>query len=946
MNVARFRLCFCILLLWWKMPAAFSAGYVPPSFGEYTLGNGLTVFIAEDAASAPVRVELCVRAGYSAQDRTTTGFFPLYARLFAQAGRTAYYADGAHARIPWHLTALNAACNADAARFVVTVAPEQLADTLEQLAWCARMPVLSDADLSVAYDALKKEVMQNAFSASGFINASIDARVFADAPWQHESGIYPELFVSKPLSAVRTALLDLAQKFYTPGNSALFISGSVTKEASRTASERAFSHWYGVTTHSADTLLSGASPQKKFVFHDPSFSADLTQIIIQYTSLDMTGADIAAAIFDEDTSSLKSALLYEPHLAIRGAPYINAAAAHKRHSSRLIVQSLLEPSSRTPVEQAETFSRIVLAAATQIQPQEVATAESRLIAGYAAEFSTVTAFMNLLSEYWATVAVYDTATALSAQLTRRPEHIAQYDVSALIARYEAETPFIFVLVNSATYRTYRTAFARAGYEAVSAATGSWYSQELYKNMRTTVRQEQEPAVPSTVDFVAVNRRAILTASLANGIPVVVKENAASSTAVIAIAIYGGELAAADSPGFTAVMVNALAENIERAIRTRHDEGTIDGNPVVLAETRLAESIITIECPAVDTTACIACITEALIYGEIRPALADGLVARQQTTARITEGDLVYQLTQRAIAELYADTPYATVYAAKSPILTMTTYNTILDAYPALLDPTRYAVVVTGNCAPEEILAALSGSLGLLTSLVPYAHSPVELRCPPDFPEHKKISVQLRHLFFTDVSADKAGPRPAVLVPTTAFTDPVQYWFESPTPESADFALFNALVYELGARMNDAARQRAETAAYRVVVTPADSATHAAVITIVNVTHRNAVDALYEHARTALVADLSEADAATATAAIQSRWTLTALSGTTNNRGTAVLILSGLFANTATDTYDRATRYLTDYSELYAADAQTFLEVLAFYLPGIPPLALYSVDTPR
>ena len=89
MNVARFRLCFCILLLWWKMPAAFSAGNVPPSFGEYTLGNGLTVFIAEDAASAPVRVELCVRAGYSAQDRTTTGFFPLYARLFAQAGRTA-----------------------------------------------------------------------------------------------------------------------------------------------------------------------------------------------------------------------------------------------------------------------------------------------------------------------------------------------------------------------------------------------------------------------------------------------------------------------------------------------------------------------------------------------------------------------------------------------------------------------------------------------------------------------------------------------------------------------------------------------------------------------------------------------------------------------------------------------------------------------------------------
>ena len=36
---------------------------------------------------------------------------------------------------------------------------------------------------------------------------------------------------------------------------------------------------------------------------------------------------------------------------------------------------------------------------------------------------------------------------------------------------------------------------------------------------------------------------------------------------------------------------------------------------------------------------------------------------------------------------------------------------------------------------------------------------------PDFPENRSISVKLRHLFYTDVKAEHAGPMPAMLVPT-------------------------------------------------------------------------------------------------------------------------------------------------------------------------------------
>jgi zinc protease len=72
---------------------------------EYTLENGLTVFVLEDTSTPLIRIEYSVRAGFSNQTKETCGFFKLYTRIFEK------------------LSALDfeiAECNADSSRYILT----------------------------------------------------------------------------------------------------------------------------------------------------------------------------------------------------------------------------------------------------------------------------------------------------------------------------------------------------------------------------------------------------------------------------------------------------------------------------------------------------------------------------------------------------------------------------------------------------------------------------------------------------------------------------------------------------------------------------------------------------------------------------------------------------------------------------------------------------------
>ena len=114
---------------------------------EYTLENGMQVFLLEDSTDAQVHIEYSCRAGFSSQTQSTNGFFKLFTRLIQAANPNLPFAE--------------VQCNADSSRYFIEASPSQVNDILFNLSDAVFNPDFTDDLLKNQLNALKKEVNHN-----------------------------------------------------------------------------------------------------------------------------------------------------------------------------------------------------------------------------------------------------------------------------------------------------------------------------------------------------------------------------------------------------------------------------------------------------------------------------------------------------------------------------------------------------------------------------------------------------------------------------------------------------------------------------------------------------------------------------------------------------------------------------------------------------------------
>lgn len=918
-----------VLLAFFAGARAFS--FSADDIQAYTLENGLKLYVLSDPKTATVRVELDVYAGYSAQSEKTAGFFPLYARLLSKH-------------------ALEAQTGADCVRLVQTVAPYEVEAALSQLSHALRPLVVSDSELRTALTAMKAEVNEYAESAAGFINMAIDARMFSDAPWKQESGVYPALFTAQTVPQARAVLEKIGSDYYTAKNAALFVSGNITEESALLLVTNAFlgvrdsfppleaaqkdvAATGSARAASGSADAAGVDSVRKYVLSDDAFSADITQIVLQYTGFSSDQADVLAAALNNDRSAFKAALLQEASLGILGAEYINVASAQKRGSSRLIVQSLLEKTKRSPCAQAEAFVRLV---------EETSAIDSAALQGALALFrnsfftrrDSSAPLMELFASYRAATGAADAET-----LFLRDEALARFSAQELQTVQRLQKPAVFVLVNSAVYQKRATEFKKAGYTLVNRQNGSWYTQELHKarlasgeTLFSPQDADLERAFLQTeaaaARFMHAQTDDIVQYTLTNGIPVTVKKDSSSQTVAIMLTIAGGELLFADkTPGLCTLLTDALSLSMRRHIAVACD---------ITAETFASFSRICITCAARDVAACVQGAGYALIYSDITPAMADGIAYDERTQWRLKAGTTAFQLLCEAVRTVYG-APYARLFNDKDdkPSATID-FTRIATAYPLLLDASRYSLVVCGGISDDSLQTQLTLSFGVLESNKA-TESKEKTLAAAKIPKKAK-SVKLRHLFLTDVSADKAGPRPAVLVPTKDFSDPLLYCMPVPALSSTDSALFNALLYELTERL-----QAKLGSASAVTPAVADDDIPFARITVANVAKTKVVDTLYAEVVRALLQEIAQlagevaAERPVLLTALENRWLMKTLGEMGTEQETARLMQTGLVRA------KNARLFAEQYMAVHAATAQDYSIIAQAYLEETAPLRLYSAD---
>lgn len=906
---------------------------------EYTLENGMKVYLLEDTSDALVHIEFTTRAGFSSQTQSTCGFFKLFTRLIVQSTPS--------------LTFSEVQCNSDSSRYQLNITPQQTETTLDLLSRTFFSPDFSDELLNSELSKLKSEVSDSADDLSTYINAAIDSRVFSDAPWKHDSGIYPPLFKKTTSKTARNILQDISDRWYIPKNSAIFIYGNINTERVLLILKQTCGRFYSNYQTPVEKPSVPINKQRKYVFHNPEISTELTQIVVQYTMMDMEECNILATTLNNDVSTFKQNALSIPELNIPGAEYIDVSSANKRDSSRLIIQTLLQPPENTSLgitslEQTNEFLEQVFRIPENIDSVELQFAKKQIVQNLQSITASPTTLMQNLASYWAMdpyIQNYEIEQYLESSLIENMLYessiIENTDNQDLKLKLQSETPFIFVIINSKDFYKNQKEYLNAGFEEINENNSSWYVQKMFEEIRNQFKPDESISISNrgnTNDnsFYKKNLSQISTKVLKNGIKIIAKQNLNSNNISMILSIKGGKLNSADDNGFEEVMVNLLAGMIEKQITKKQYEGLITGNPTVSSKTDISTSSILIEFEKEDETAVCEAITNAIIYGEIPPAAADKAVSSKQYRKRLENGSAINQLYSAAIKNLYNKTDFPKIFEAEKDVLEKTDYTAILSGYPALLDAARYTIIVTGNY-DEQLFTSLEAGLSIFSANNQKLNIPENI---PEISKSKNLNVKIRHTFLTDIPAEKAGPQPAVLVPTTEFLDPVIYITKSPEPGTKNSALFNAILNFLGDELQKTIDNNSKFKDSKVLIQLPQSRLNFGTVIIQNVNHTKEADSAYKSAIQNISNRLNNPNERNKTLQnIQDAWTLNQMIDSAGNSGTASLIQKGL--ELLPEDYCPE-YYLNEYNYIQTATIQDFIEAMDLF-PVKANLRVYSTE---
>ncbi len=900
---------------------------------EYTLENNMQVFLLEDSSDAQVHIEYSCRAGFSSQTQSTCGFFKLFTKLIEASNPSINFSD--------------IQCNADSSRFFIEASPSELSELLFNLSDAVFSPDFSDEVLKTELNALKKEVNDNASSMSTLINAAIDSRVFSDAPWKHDSGIYPPVFKKTTEKTARTILKQISEQWYTPKNSAIFISGNINTERTLLMLRNSFGRFYSNFRTPVEKPAIPINKQRKYVMHSNEISADLTQIVIQYTMFDMEQSDLLSVALGYEGSLFKQQALSFEELNIPGDEYINVSAAHKKDSSRLIIQTLLQPpenkkaaAATNSFKQTELFLKQLELIPHIVRPEEFEYAKNQLEYSLNRTADVPSNLMETLSSFWAVQPYFESTETdiddFNSQTARllmsRPQKLRANTLTESITKLQSEEPFIFVIINSKDYKANKKAYTAAGFEEINEKNASWYVQAMFKEMKTENSAPQNAQLYTVSDdfddnnYYQRNRDSISQYTLSNGIQVFTKQNPLSSQTSLVLSINGGKYNSADDNGFEEVMINLMAGMIQKKLLAGQKAGLITGAPYVTSKTDLSASQIIIEFDRDDTIAVCRIVSDAVIFGEIAPADADRAVSARKYRKRLENGTASNQLYGRMIGAAYGKGSLYNVFEADNDILLDTDYTKILAAYPALLDASRYTLIAVGNL-DSNLIPILEETLGLLS------RTDADIKSPESETlslAERNLTFPVRHTFLTDIPAEKAGPQPAVLIPTTEFLDPVIYAGSAPERGTKTAALYNAVLSYLGTILSKS---------NPVSVQLPKTGLNIGSLTIQNVAHTRELDAQYKNAVQSISDRLNKLQAnEEVVKEIKNNWIQKEMKETGSNTGTSLLMQKGLESN-------KPLWYLEEYQLIQSATAQDFIEIME-YFPVRAKIRVYSSDSKK
>ncbi|OJF75605.1 MAG: hypothetical protein BKP49_11220 [Treponema sp. CETP13] len=917
-------------------------------FYAYKLDNGLELYVQEDFSSALVHMTYAAKAGVSSQLPSTVGFFKLYSKLFWQNNDIPLQDF-----VDCGCSDFIANCTADCSLYSLSMSLLSWQKGLELFSKNIRNPSFSNTSISIEKEAMSNDMISFFNSSSGFINSAIDSRIFSHSPWKHDSSFYPEMFVNMKTEDCAMRLQLISDLYYTPNNSALFVTGPVSAESVAETVKKLFSSWKRGVYSISSEKNSELPDSRRFVLVSDNFSSSMNQLVVQYTApelfadLPFSVAAYALSNFLEngkktnDTSlTFKQSVIEDSFTGISEPDYVNSSFSLDGEYSRVIIQSLMK-NNTSPVEQVNHISNALNNTIQNISNEQLTEIKRMSLASIYESISSSVSFIDRLASFWAYGGISYNEKYLQTLKLLSVQEIKDVCI---------EKPWYFLIIHTETYNKYKDELKAAGYKVISSYANSQFIKSLYapyqekktinseialkeSNIENLSAEEVSPEQKAVREWVKSNLANVYQTKLSNGIPVSVKTITGSTTCSMIISLTGSKDGVVQN--IDKVVVKALTKLLDAQLSKLYEDTSINKIPDTKCWSSLFTSSIQINCLKEDVNTILSSFVSLLVYGSITPSVADECVFSELYEQKAKAQSLQFQLYSKAMQLFYEEKSVVDAFDTDTDSLFQINFDQILECYTNFLDASRLSLVVAGN-VNDDFLSVAEQTFGVLKdfSKVEEVTGTTKENKPNLQIPNLLQNIRLHHTFTTDIPAELAGPAPEKLIPTTDFSDPAQLYIELPKLSSTDLMIYRSILGLLVDILNKELASMSNPPAESVSVYFSPDFEPYSCLRFEKVHSRNALQKMTETYLTQFSSNFTNEMMQQA----KLKSSTYDFSKTSSVSGTALLMNSSLHV------YGKASMYITNFESLYFAQLEQFVSVTHFFNDEYARTWLFSSDT--
>lgn len=759
-------------------------------YQRYILDNGLELYVIQDNTNPNSTVFYVNQAGFSAQNPENTGYFELYSNLF---WKTNPKFENESQKIL--MSNIEKNIMNDQSVFNYSVPTDFLEESIKLLSQQLKNPVYNTEILKESFLQMKEKIHNFQIGPEGFINGAIDLQIYPDSPWKQRTAINPSLFKNFNSEKIRSILKSIADNYYVPNKSAIIITSCYTPNEILTLTKKYFNDWKSAITQNDESknLNLEKSKNKKFILLSDDFSKELTQIVVQYVPENffenqktITSGRMATFALEENNSRLKQQLVRNETLGILSEEYVNVNFSYQGLNSRIIIQSLLQNTNISPMEQSKIFTQII-SDSVNFNQFDVDSAVRKIKGQTKLANDSSVQFAKSLAYNWS----YE-----KNDFTNSVQNLAQQITSSEMKECFSSTPYVFLLMHPSIYSMWKSENQNSNFSLITQENAYWYKHKKYNNIAKNFNIEDVEVNQNSIAQRIINsaRNNSGKFTLNNGIEVDYSLNSENSTASIMLCFEGGEkIYPKKYRGMETILLKTLAKLVEIEIQKAYEAGVLLDTGHIEVSSGINKGNFILSCTSQDFPIMLGCINNGILFGQITPAMEDELVYMEKSKWRYLNNMLDFQLKTKALTSFYKGSNFEHLFSCTSDILHQLTFNEIRAMYTSLINSSRISIIVTGN--PELSLNEEDDSATLKKYLNNYFGSmkalPFETKNlpQPQFTQMTQVS-RLKRIFTTNIKAEDAGPRPEKLIPTTEFFDPALLILQSPKKESEQYYLYS------------------------------------------------------------------------------------------------------------------------------------------------------------